>query len=49
MKNDEIKKAFDSISANNELKEKVFSRIDAETKTKDVPQTETSNIESKKE
>ena len=46
MKIDDIKKAFDSVSANGELKEKVFSRLDAETE--DFSRTETSHIELKK-
>lgn len=46
MKINDIKKAFDSVSANGELKEKVFSRLEAETE--DVPNTETSYIELKK-
>lgn len=46
MKINDIKKAYDSVSANGELKEKVFSRLDVETE--DIPQTETSLIEIKK-
>ena len=46
MKINDIKKAYESVSANGELKEKVFSRLDAETE--DIPQTETSLIEIKK-
>lgn len=46
MKINDIKKAYDSVSANGELKEKVFSRLDVETE--DVPQEETSLIEIKK-
>lgn len=48
MKIDDIKKAFDSVSANGELKEKVFSRLDAELDTEDIPQTETFQIKPKK-
>lgn len=44
MKIDDIKKAFDSVSANGELKEKVFSRLDEETDTEDIPLTETFQI-----
>ena len=46
MKINDIKKAYDSVSANGELKEKVFSRLD--TETEDVPQEETSLIEIRK-
>lgn len=46
MKIDDIKKAFDSVSANGELKEKVFSRLSIETE--DDPITETSYIKLKK-
>lgn len=46
MKINDIKKAYDSVSANGELKEKVFSRLDVGTE--DIPQTETSLIEIKK-
>ena len=48
MKIDDIKKAFDSVSANGELKEKVFSRLDRELDTEDIPQTETFQIKPKK-
>ena len=46
MKIKDIKKAYDSVSANDELKEKVFSRL--ETGTDDAPQTGISHIELKK-
>ncbi|MDE7288718.1 MAG: hypothetical protein K2N71_04330 [Oscillospiraceae bacterium] len=46
MKINDIKKAYDSVSANGELKEKVFSRLYAETE--DIPQTETFPIEIRK-
>lgn len=46
MKINDIKKAYDSVSANGELKEKVFSRLDVETE--DIPQTETFPIEIRK-
>ncbi len=46
MKINDIKKAYESVSANGELKEKVFSRLDAETE--DIPLTETFPIEIRK-
>ena len=46
MKINDIKKAYDSVSANGELKEKVFSRLYAETE--DFPLTETFPIEVRK-
>lgn len=46
MKIDDIKKAYDSVSANGELKEKVFSRFDYENE--DISRTETSHIEIKR-
>lgn len=46
MKINDIKKAYESVSANGELKEKVFSRLYAETE--DIPQTETFPIEVRK-
>lgn len=46
MKINDIKEAYDSVSANGELKEKVFSRLYAETE--DIPQTETFPIEVRK-
>lgn len=46
MKINDIKKAYDSVSANGELKEKVFSRLD--TETEDIPLTETFPIEIRK-
>lgn len=50
MKISDFKKAFDSVSANDELKEKVFSRLEAETEkeTKIFPKEEMSYIELKK-
>lgn len=48
MKIDDIKKAFDSVSANGKLKEKVFSRLDTELDTEDISQTETFQIKPKK-
>ena len=46
MKINDIKEAYDSVSANGELKEKVFSRLYAETE--DFPLTETFPIEVRK-
>lgn len=46
MKINDIKKAYESVSANGELKEKVFSRLDVETE--DIPLTETFPIEIRK-
>lgn len=46
MKINDIKEAYDSVSANGELKEKVFSRLD--TETEDIPLTETFPIEIRK-
>lgn len=50
MKINDIKKAFDSVSANGELKEKVFSRLETElsAETENISQEETSQIELKK-
>lgn len=50
MKINDIKKAFDSVSANGELKEKVFSRLEKElsAETENISQEETSQIELKK-
>ncbi len=46
MKINDIKKAYDSVSANGELKEKVFARLD--TETEDIILTETFPIEIRK-
>ncbi len=48
MKINDIKKAFDSVSVNGELKEKVFSRLDEELDTEDITKTETFQITPKK-